>query len=447
MGVPGLFAALKRMIPKAFTSNQPEQNVFSDIYIDGNGMLYPIAENNKDPQSIAKSILEACQDYGNMYNCKVHFYLDGPAHMAKIRQQRLRRFQYPPVTLDPKSGLPWSPAMFTPGTPMMDAIHEELMKLKSNYSRLGIYSPSSEPGEGEHKILDRIRSIESKQGKKIGIVGMDADLILLSMPLASRNIIIFRHTNMDINGNLIPDIYRVSDPMIYIDVNILTSQIHSKIGAISIWNFIILTFFIGNDFLPPIPECSKVQDSLDAFLKYMGDGILDNKGNIVWQKVAELSQKLLVLKPDSKWTGLDQGKTVLPDLFPQYYYDIESPFHIEGSEIVSAWKKGIEWNYSYYLKGPQETRIDWQYTSSFAPALLDVARFSHIALINWDTSIKLEPLTQKQALAIVLPPHLHNLLDSETRKRLPKEYYPFSFILRHGYPILPYIPYEIAIKL
>lgn len=62
-------------------------------------MLYPIAEVSKVPVSIGRILLETAQSYGDMFTSTVSLHFDGSPPMSKIRQQRMRRFQYDPLTV------------------------------------------------------------------------------------------------------------------------------------------------------------------------------------------------------------------------------------------------------------------------------------------------------------------------------------------------------------
>ena len=145
----------------------------------------------------------------------IYFAIDGVAPRAKINQQRSRRFRagleiresrttkqeiaeelraqgmtVPDSLLDSNK---WDRNVITPGTDFMDRVSDEIRKYivallhpSSKFSHLKIlFSDSSAPREGEHKILDFIR----QQRRQVGynpnmshcIYGADADLILLSL--------------------------------------------------------------------------------------------------------------------------------------------------------------------------------------------------------------------------------------------------------------------------
>lgn len=110
----------------------------------------------------------------------VYLAVDGVVPMAKIRQQRVRRFKSAWLS----SGNSWDTNAITPGTAFMDSLTERLTALASKLGWKHAVSGVREEGEGEHKIMRYIRDTYPKGGKSIVVYGLDADLILLSMLVA-----------------------------------------------------------------------------------------------------------------------------------------------------------------------------------------------------------------------------------------------------------------------
>lgn len=145
----------------------------------------------------------------------IFFAIDGVAPRAKINQQRSRRFR---AGLELRESISvrreiaeemkakgfevpdslinqdkWDRNVITPGTDFMDRVSDEIRKYivrllqpDSKFSHLKmLFSDSSAPREGEHKILDFIRQQRRQEGYNPNtahcIYGADADLILLSL--------------------------------------------------------------------------------------------------------------------------------------------------------------------------------------------------------------------------------------------------------------------------
>ncbi|GAG84327.1 unnamed protein product [marine sediment metagenome] len=107
--------------------------------------------------------------------------VDGVAPVAKIQQQRQRRYRSAQENVDPV----FDTARISPGTPLMKRLDEQLrLWLNINKSMLPqtvIYSSYMVRGEGEHKILYYFRNgdIPTIHGGAHIVDGVDADLYML----------------------------------------------------------------------------------------------------------------------------------------------------------------------------------------------------------------------------------------------------------------------------
>lgn len=520
MGVPGLFSYLIRHYPTAFKTIQDRQALNLDaVYLDGNALLYPISEDTKIPEEIAKNLLSVSQLYASTYACICHIYMDGPAHMGKIRQQRMRRFLYEPTStimskvtqvgerqgevpiptvarsqaldIDVPTISEWSPAMFTPGTDMMERIHQYINQHKEEYPDVGIYSSYHEPGEGEHKIIQHIKELSLTHSQenpyRAGIVGKDADLLLLAMSITTEegwNIqpYILRHNDRLGEGGKTSG-YSPTDPIFTVDTSLLRDRILASFtsnsvnqgdNVPSIWNFILATFLVGNDFFPSVPEMSDIYSAIPLILSlspnlYMRDPS-SREGSINWEgfiqyihTVADTIDTLPKmrsavydkwLQPSSKRNDMDVIST---DAFGPLYYFHVSNFPVNTDGMILSWLITIQWVFLYYHNGLGSASIAWQYPLSFSPTIRTIASSS---LLNdettWDKVIRLstrrvKSLSPVQALAAVLPIWLHNLIPTETRLKMDSisQYYPYAFQILNptGDAIIPIIPYEVVASL
>lgn len=221
MGVPGFFTWLSRK-NKVIIVDDVQDVAKIDIttaYFDYNGVMHPqffatMAQNidQKNPRKLEMKVIEHIIEYTN-YVIKyigpsqhVYIAVDGVAPLAKIRQQRQRRFGYANdyrKEIMKKFGVKYNDTMsnivITPGTNFMDKIDRNLKKYYSNKANKVhycnednqnlevIYSSYHVPGEGEHKIIQDIKTRYSDNSDvNVGIVGLDADLIFLTMGLKRR---------------------------------------------------------------------------------------------------------------------------------------------------------------------------------------------------------------------------------------------------------------------
>jgi len=114
--------------------------------------------------------------------------VDGVVPMAKIRQQRLRRFkslwwaaEEVAAGVRTAGTEVWDTNAITPGTEFMEKLGVALRSLATAKGRGWTVSGADEAGEGEQKLMAWVRSRASTlPGKHIVVYGLDADLIVLS---------------------------------------------------------------------------------------------------------------------------------------------------------------------------------------------------------------------------------------------------------------------------
>ncbi|KAL1704363.1 putative strand exchange protein, partial [Schizophyllum commune] len=225
----------------------------------------------------------------------------------------------------------WDSNAITPGTPFMTLLANSLrywtvQKMNEDPAWKGIQviiSDASVPGEGEHKIMDFIRRQRVNPGHDPNtehvIYGLDADLIMLSLATHEPHFRVLREDvfNQDVSSTACrkcgkeghyaaqctapegsapekPKDYK--KPFIFLDVSILREYLEIELDvpntpfpfdlerAIDDW--VMLIFFVGNDFLPHLPSLEIREGAIDTLLKIwktelprMG-GYLTNNGEI-----------------------------------------------------------------------------------------------------------------------------------------------------------------------
>ena len=180
MGIPYYFYSLTQKYNNIISNNKPTH---LDIYcIDFNGIIHNVAQdiimNHKDTTegradnaTIEREIIEGVWDRIKYYieNYKANKYVicaDGVAPLAKMFQQRKRRYlNIYKNTLD-NVNIVWDTNAITPGTAFMDKLNTYISKNindVASYQNKVIYSGSNECGEGEHKIFKMIKDDKLKQ--------------------------------------------------------------------------------------------------------------------------------------------------------------------------------------------------------------------------------------------------------------------------------------------
>ena len=136
MGIPSYFKHVvqkHRNILKKYNSSGSKKMLIDNFYMDCNSVIYDcvreLPKNCKDIETaLIKLTCIKIEEYINMINPKkcVYIAFDGVAPIAKLEQQRNRRFktQFVKQVLDnlgvEKEEIEWSTASITPGTDFME---------------------------------------------------------------------------------------------------------------------------------------------------------------------------------------------------------------------------------------------------------------------------------------------------------------------------------------
>ena len=237
MGIPSYFSNIvkqhKTVIKKL--SGLPR---IHNLYLDTNGLIYDavrVVGSNRgmsDQEYEARLIQTVCEkinEYLAMFrpSDKVLIAFDGVAPVAKLNQQRERRYKSWFTTvveqtiarknalLDPGAAAgvvagaaavaqkAWNTSSITPGTAFMTKLNTQMRDYCAEKARaIGttveyIYSGSDVPGEGEHKIFEYIRDNAGFHKDTTTLIyGLDADLIMLCLNHlhVSEHIYLYRDT-------------------------------------------------------------------------------------------------------------------------------------------------------------------------------------------------------------------------------------------------------------
>ena len=197
--------------------------------------------------------------------------------------------------------------MITPGTEFMHrlakAIREEYLSARMNTPEFDglclVFSDAFVPGEGEHKILDFIRSQRNQPdydpNQSHCIYGADADLIMLGLSTHEPNFYILREAvqaqpaNKDKacfkcgqKGHMSYDCGKPEKPVKivefqFVKISVLREYLQLEFKDCQptkfqfdferiVDDFVFLCFLVGNDFLPHLPSLQIREGALDAIL-------------------------------------------------------------------------------------------------------------------------------------------------------------------------------------
>lgn len=313
MGVPGFFSWLlknkRKLGAKNLLLNDLPYKV-GWLMLDTNCLLHPCVANilekykegqltidpNKDlraqiEQYIWEKIVQCIDDMIVQTEPEyVYIAIDGVAPMGKILQQRQRRYRF---LFDKKIKLnamdtieeleemiaktstkpngieepviPLSSIELTPGTDYMERINNRMVAYMETLGKRNIkciYSSYHDEGEGEHKILQYIKT-NLEPTVPIVIYGLDADLLFLSLGLGYKyDLYVMREKQIFANKEV--DLDEVPEYN-YVEVK----QLHILISnlEVSTNDFIVLCYLIGNDFLPGLLTTDVKKGGLDKIFR------------------------------------------------------------------------------------------------------------------------------------------------------------------------------------
>jgi 5'-3' exonuclease len=333
MGIPSYFSHIIKNHTQVIKKNILKNNgiFFSRLYMDCNSILYDAyhdifsknGNENKKEDEIYQLILEKTiakiENYIHVLKPTDIIYIafDGPAPIAKMEQQRNRRYKswfqttYSNNT-DEKKPLT---SIFTPGTLFMQklcivmkqAFNGKEKEMKYNVQKIILAIPD-EPGEGEHKLYQHLRE-NPEQKNNIAIYGLDADLIMLSIFHLSytNNIFIFREAPEFMKSSITIDthIKPNTKELWGLDIAQLGRSISNDMACAypdnhRMYDYVFLCFLLGNDFLPHFPALNirtyGIQRLLDTYRITIGNRpysfLLSKTMEIQWKEVSILFSSL-----------------------------------------------------------------------------------------------------------------------------------------------------------
>ena len=330
MGIPSYFAHFVRQHREIIKPVNKLQKPVNNLYLDCNGFIYEGALNFISEELLIKAVCDKLIYYINLLkpNKKVFIAFDGVAPVAKLDQQRKRRYlswfqtqvlqnQTPAEKEEP---IKWNTAAITPGTLFMAALAEAIKKRFKNGKEFGleqfIISCADEVGEGEHKIYDYIRQEPAYHFTSTTVIyGLDADLIMLTLNHLhiSKQLYLFRETPEFIKGidnTLNPnELYLLDIPAFgksiiadfsptFANANIKSKESVNAISVNAISDYIFLFFLLGNDFLPHFPALNIRTNGIDLLLNAYKATLCEknlsliDEGKIIWKHLRLLIQYL-----------------------------------------------------------------------------------------------------------------------------------------------------------
>ena len=344
MGIPSYFSQVIRKYSKILRNTKffvDNRITFTHLYMDCNSIIYDAYhaisstyvpdDRESFEQTIIVDVANRISDYINMIRPTdiVYIGFDGVVPLAKMRQQRMRRHKTKFLSsinfTDSPPTPKWDTCNITPGTPFMEKLSSYMYSYFNNTEQMYkvkkiVVSCSDESGEGEQKMFNHVRKNEMKNAN-VTVYGLDADLIMLSILHLKycNNIYIFREAPEFLKSsiNVAADI-KDNEPY-FLDISHLSDFIVIEMDCKyhqpnRVEDYILMCFFLGNDFLPHIPALNIRTNGLtvlmDVYRKHIGNY---NNRTLISLETHDINWKYLTIFIE-ELANLEEG------LMKQEYY-------------------------------------------------------------------------------------------------------------------------------
>lgn len=253
----------------------------------------------------------------------VYIAVDGVVPLAKMRQQRMRRYKSSWEKSQPRAAVgetavrqgagagagvgaagkplpgegagggltlakgqgqdvpPWDSNAITPGTAFMSRLRVVLEETITKGRLPWKLSSADEPGEGEHKLMREWRS-GTYRGSRYAVYGLDADLIVLSLlnqdtlraAAAPVEVWLFREETEVESAAAAAAVAAgaaAANPFSWFNIQILRDQLRLDLGIaagsrVTLRDYCFAMSFLGNDFLPVSLSLKMREDGHDELL-------------------------------------------------------------------------------------------------------------------------------------------------------------------------------------
>lgn len=464
MGIPSYYKKLSDHTKGLISKTCPPSP--SALFFDFNCLIYHVARrpNSTLPpypgedddtwealllDDIVKYIVKVWQAVGSPP--EVFLGVDGVVPMAKIKQQRLRRFKSVWLAEEEpaEGGKPtWDTNCITPGTSFMAKLSKTLEALCSKRKGWSV-SGSEEPGEGEHKVMAKLRA-RAADSKPIVIYGLDADLILLTMLNAKSPAYLVREDSalghVQLNGF-------GEEDYSFFSINVLKQTLPP---TVEILTYVAAMSLLGNDFLPHSLSVKikdeghtvlvKTLESLQSpFVENM-DGLWKINQDSLYKIISSwsLQEERRVLHSFKKKVQMRGHIQETLDTRPVYWL-VEGPLVKRGEDgwwLDPSWKDvyhtqwlqtqrkcdiqsvcreyvfGLQWVLDYYT-GQRPVDMQWCFSRLVPPLWSDLQEYlEQIDYIEIPRR-EVKPIESHEQLAMVLPLKSWHFVQDPSLRALP----------------------------
>ncbi len=401
--------------------------------------------------------------------------LDGVVPLAKMKQQRMRRFRAVALSAEERrlglrSGSSWDTNAITPGTAFMDRLGAAL---RAAFPAATI-SDVREPGEGEHKAMRVLR--DNPNGRHV-IYGLDGDLFVLALLnqqlyAPASEIWFFReNTDKDGDGG---------------HICMSLARLAAAIKVPSLKDYALAMCLLGNDFVPQSMAFRIKEGGHERLIGMLqrAEPLMAADGAMNWPAWAALIRSIAsteeadvaaAIARKKKARPMDRGKTANDALKarindrPLEWFD-SADGRLWNGQMRPAWKttyaqiglgaahgaeaiyhkeaarqylESLQWTFDYYVRGTV-SNWDWHYEFAAAPLFGAVTAITELPPLNADISM---PPSPNEQLTIVLPPESYHLIPTCSERQFmvirPEFFGPWSYFhlgKRHFWECEAHVP-------
>jgi len=456
MGIPSYYRTLVRQYPHLVRAHAKPVDW---LWMDYNCLIYhclrrpdlrPYSKGDHDAWE--RDLIQAAVAYTKRVVSLVkpvkgvYIGIDGIVPMAKMRQQRLRRFKSAWLSSQGPAAEAWNTSAITPGTAFMRLLRtalEALVKSQKGW----VLSSSDEPGEGEHKVMGHLLRCEPASH---AIYGLDADLVVLSLLTQDTlrrtgkeaSVALFREEVE--NGSLKRDA-EGEEVFQWFSIDALR-DILAK--TVTVRDYCFAMTLLGNDFLPSSLSFKLRDGAHDELLRLLAHGSLLNGDDTVsvdglvallsrfsaleeerlmrflHRKAKQAIPKALTVVGDETWPLSEQAEAFLMTSNWRPLY--RAAYH--GSP--SAYLAGLQWVWDYYRS--LDVCYNWYYPFSLPPLWSDLVGDLKARGLPLSPPVLLRKgdITTSDQLCLVLPLSSYHLVPSAEHRRFPAlapEFFPAEF--------------------
>ena len=437
-----------RAIIKAYPSIICMRNQVGPVarcYVDFNAQIHPLCgahAETGDESLMIRNVIDHTRELIRVAQPGEKTYLatDGVPPLAKMQQQRRRRFiSALTVEATNPASKPWDRNAISPGTAFMAALSAAIKNDVKN-DPIELWDDALH-GEGEAKIFQHLRDDPTQE--TVVINGLDADLICLALVSPVQRIFLMREpVNFNMPSN---------EAFLYLNIDALRTGIERQ--GVDVKSYVTMCMLLGNDFLPALGPLRIKRGGIDVLMRALrkvsppgsptlvsNDGVLNTSVlQALLKEIEPVETKHMLelhrwyqnatppptTEPGALWEYfpiLAKNKEVV-DIFGRgdwrdNYRRLLFPGKRTPREAAECYMQGLQWNVSYYMNGYRSIDVAaWHYPYPYGPLAADLAVVAETTPTARYVAPQgtTEPFTPHECLLLILPPQSAGLLPTWAR--------------------------------